>query len=364
MEPEEDCFKGLLPSLSKKAYVLAGYAVADAKKIEDKGADKEEAANGEEAPKTDTAEKNELAEPTPKDLAEFVKDPFTAILKKRLGIAVEGYRDKTLEEASPLGVPKGPTLWDLQKELVKGGFDTAFSTGQKEALLPCEFLGEFARQQFDEQRRWCNENITNDVRAALEPAPENCVVTICRKFDPGTRERPITLPPDAVLEPLFVRLARFVQEEQTESLGITINVINVDAKKIGTWMWNVSRKEASEYYEGVRNCYRSFLVGKHGANNTLPYFTYAELRKYLRTAEAVNSNPDWMSAAKSMVNERNDYHKEKGKSFNSGIVIKKVTDEFKRDPTANDLIDLFNVLYWLPLFKKKAEATAANGGAR
>ena len=71
-----------------------------------------------------------------------------------------------------------------------------------------------------------------------------------------------------------------------------------------------------------------------------------------------------MSAAKSMVDERNDYHKEKGKSFNSGIVIKKVTDEFKRDPTANDLIDLFNVLYWLPLFKKKAEATAANGGAR
>ena len=48
-EQEEDCFKGLLPSLSRKAYALAGYDVANKNKIENKGADKEDVAQAEEA---------------------------------------------------------------------------------------------------------------------------------------------------------------------------------------------------------------------------------------------------------------------------------------------------------------------------
>ena len=380
MEPEEDCFKGLLPSLSKKAYALAGYAVADVKKIEDKGADKEEAAKAEEAPKTDTAEKNELAEPTPKDLAEFVKDPFTAILKKRLGIAVEGYRDKTLEEASPLGVPDGPKLWDLQKEIVLKHFGTVFDRKQIESYIPTEFLGDFAKGKLAGLVQFweTTESVSDQDRAILESGQSDDELSVvCKPFSDGTEDEPISLPPDAVLLPLFEFLKKHkdVDVKTKTKYEFMVKVLDVAnggtytkgkrkglTKGIGCWKYNLdfADPQVAGYYDAVAAEYKRFVVAWDDGGE-YPSVTYDELREQLKTKAKLGA-VNWNLTASEIVRERKE-SQQQGSSFNSNLVVSRVTDVFKRDPSGADVERIFKILFWLPMSVEK-EPTAIKGGAR
>ena len=379
-EPEEDCFKGLLPSLSKKAYALAGYAVDDAKKIEDKGADKDEAAKAEEAPKPDPAEKNELAEPTPKDLAEFVKDPFTAILKKRLGIAVEGYRDKTLEEASPLGVPKGPTLWDLQKEIVLKHFGTVFDRKQIESYIPTAFLGDFAKGKLAEVVKFWEktELVSDQDRAILESGQlDDELSVVCKPFSDGTEDKPISLPPDAVLLPLFEFLKKHkdVDVKTKTKYEFKVKVLDVAnggtykkgkreglPKGIGCWKYNLdfADPQVAGYYDAVAAEYKRFVVAWDDGGE-YPSVTYDELREQLKTKAKLGA-VSWNLTASEIVRERKE-SQQHGSSFNSNLVVSRVTDVFKRDPSGADVERFFKKLFWLPMSVEK-EPTAIKGGAR
>ena len=379
-EPEEDCFKGLLPSRSKKAYVLAGYAVGDAKKIEDNGADKDEVAKVEEAPKTDTAEKNELAEPTPKDLAEFVKDPFTAILKRRLGIAVEGYRDKTLEEASPLGVSKGPALWDLQKEIVLKHFGTVFDRKQIESCVPTEFLGDFAKGKLaDVVQFWeTTESVSDRDRAILESGQsDDDLSVVCKPFSDGTEAEPISLPPDAVLLPLFEFLKKHkdVDVKTKTKYEFKVKVLDVAnggtykkgerkdlPKGIGCWKYNLdfADPQVAGYYDAVAAEYKRFVVAWDDGGE-YPSVTYDELREQLKTKAKLGA-VSWNQIASEIVRERNE-SQQQGSSFNSNLVVSRVTDVFKRDPYGADIERFFKKLFWLPMSVEN-ELSAINGGAR
>ena len=53
-------------------------------------------------------------------VAEFLKSPFDTVLKRRLGIATEGFRDRELDVDPPLGVPGGPAEWELQGAALDG----------------------------------------------------------------------------------------------------------------------------------------------------------------------------------------------------------------------------------------------------
>ena len=293
-EQEEDCFKGLLPSFSEKAYTLAGRISADTKKIEDKDTSKGETpkAGGEEAPTTDTAEKNPLAEPTPKDLAEFVKDPFTAILKRRLGIATEGYRNHVLDEASPLGVRDGEPLWDLQKEMVLKRFDPAFADKQKRADAPRGFLGDFEHKKLSTPVLFWEKTteVTKQDREILASgqATEELSV-VCKPFPDGGDD-PITLPPDAVLIPLFERLKKCKDKGFEGRLVFQVKVLDVAGEKIGLWRFDLdfSKAAVSGYYEAVKSMFLDYLTCKELAGEKLDSylsFTYKELLECLRTPE-------------------------------------------------------------------------------
>ncbi len=360
----EDCFKGLLPSLSKKAYALAGYVVADTKKIEDKGADKEGATKAEESPRANTAEKNEFVEPTPKDLAEFVKDPFTAILKRRLGIATEGYRDHTLDDASPLGVQDGEPMWKLQNEIAKGEecFKAAFPCGQKKANAPTDFLGDFERSQFDENVEWANTHIDERSRKILQTGADtdqDQLAVICRDYKQKAGHEDIKIPPAAVLEPLFVRLSECFDQKKDDAVTFTVEVIDVGKKKAkrqsktvgkkGSWTWRLTNSEAVSYYKAVIDCYKTFL-SKANDMGTFPSVTYDKLREYFVTKENVPSNDeDWERAAKvSIEDEENEYWRDKG--FNKDTVVSHVVKDFKREPTGPELRELFEAIYKSPMW--------------
>ena len=360
-EQVEDCFKGLLPSFSKKAHALAGYVVADKNKNEDKGADKEDVSKAEEVPRIDTAEKNELAEPTPKDLAEFVKDPFTAILKRRLGIETEGYRDHTLDDASPLGVRDGEPMWTLQNEIAKGEeyFKAAFSHGQKKANAPIDFLGEFEKSQFVDNVTWAAVNIDEGSREILQTgADTKQLAVICRGYKQKVKRTVIEIPPAAVLEPLFVRLSKCIDQKKDDTVTFTVEVIDVGKKKarnqsktVGkkdSWTWSLTNSEAVSYYKLVIDCYKTFL-SRANDMGMFPSVTYEKLREYFITTENVPSNDEaWARAARgSIEDEENEYWKDKG--FNKDTVVSHVVKDFKREPTGPELRELFEALYKRPM---------------
>ena len=340
------CFAGLLPSYSEPAYVLAG---------------KMEAPKRARVAMESGGEVKELAEPTPKDLAAFVKDPFTAILKRRLGIATEGYRDHCVDDATPLGVRSGPPLWKLQEEIAKGKFEEAFRNGQGEANIPCEFLGDFAKGKFGKAVEWA-KTIGAEDRSLIgdRSAVSDKKAVVCRPYEMGAEENPINLPPDTVLEPLMTRLSRCKGGDK-EDVDFTIVVINVEKRSMDSWQWQMSAKDAQDYYDMVKDCYTKCL--SESKDGRLPSFTYGELRNVIRTnTNAQDAELDWTSVARELLGNRNGFSAG-GKTFNSAPVVEKVAEAFEREPTGKDLKDMFARLFAVPMTGKPVDEDEGNGGA-
>ena len=343
-EAVESCFAGLLPSYSEPAYVLAG---------------KMEAPKRARPAVESDGEMKEIAEPTPKDLAAFVKDPFTAILKRRLGIATEGYRDHCVDDATPLGVQSGSPLWKLQEEIVKGKFEEAFRNGQGEANIPCSFLGVFAKGRLGPTVEWANKTIGEEDRPLIGDgsAGSDTRAVVCRSYKMGTKKNPIDLRPDAVLEPLMKRLSRC----KGEDVDFTVVAIDVKEQTVVSWQWQLSAKDASDYYDTVKDCYMKCL--SESKDGRIPSFTYGELRNVIKTnMNAQDAGLDWTSVARELLGNRND-SSAGAKTFSSAPVIEKVAEVFEREPTGNDLKDMFVKLFAVPMTGKPMVKNEENGGA-
>ena len=363
----DECFSGILPTYSKRAYVLAGFK-------------EPKSAKECEAPATDgsgavEAEKQELGEPTPKDLAEFVKDPFTAILKQRLGIATEGYRDHTFDDASPLGVRDGKPLFELQDQIAQGCFGTAFPREQNKANVPNDFLGNFEKDQFAANNAWALTNIDKDMRRLLQSGgATDREAIVCRGYKKVTKNREIiTIPPEAVLEALFVRLSKCHQSQQKDDpFTFTVIVIDVGKKKakntsvnVGkkdAWTWNLTNTDAIAYYDRVVDYYKKYISKKYlsstDVTDAYPSVTYKDIRDYLITKDSVPSNPGaWERLANGICEDKdNEYWDEKG--FNKDTVISHIVRGFKRQPTGAEMKKLFETLYKIPM------SGEMNGGAQ
>ena len=367
-----ECFSGILPTYSKRAYVLAGLK-------------EPESAKECEAPATDgtgvvEAVKQELGEPTPKDLAEFVKDPFTAILKRRLGIATEGYRDHTLDDASPLGVQKGPPLRELQKNILLGNFLDAFKQGQNRAFVPTDFLGGFAKTKLAEiVNFWRTSNaVTDQDRTILASGVSSDTYSaVCGRFSDGTEKDPITLPPCTILAPLLERLKKCKDEGFRGKLEFRVKVFDVEnggvykkgvrkgmMKGIGCWKFNLdfSDPNVAGYYDTVLTEYKRFTATRE-RDGTYPAFTYDELREYLKSPVGFTSDSmDWNVSARAIALARTGYYAS-GNAFDNSPVVSRIAEDFKREPTGNDLKELFKKLYLLPMSGIK-EVMVVKGGVK
>ena len=367
-----ECFSGILPTYSKRAYVLAGFK-------------EPESAKECEAPATDgsgleEAVKQELGEPTPKDLAEFVKDPFTAILKRRLGIATEGYRDHTFDDASPLGVRDGKPLFELQDQIAQGCFGTAFPREQNKANVPNDFLGNFEKDQFAANNAWALTSIDEDMRQLLQSGgATDREAIVCQSYKIVKDWQTITIPPEAVLEALFVRLSKCKHHSQHEedrqddrAITFTVHVVDVGKKKakntsasVGkkdAWTWNLTNTDAIAYYDRVVDCYKKYISKKYllstDVTDAYPSVTYKDIRDYLITKDSIPSNPGaWENLANGICEDKdNEYWNEKG--FNKDTVVSHIVRGFKRQPTGAEMKELFETLYKIPM------SGEMNGGAQ
>lgn len=345
---KKDCFSGLLPTYSRFAFVLAGL-------MEDTKENKDDSAS--------TQEQEEQSEPTPKDLAEFVKNPFTAILKRRLGIATTGYREQSIDDASPLEVVSGPVQWELETEIVKGNFAQAFQKAQRKGKIPTGALGDFVKKQYDDPTdqehphpvQWAEQNVSKEDRELLDdPAHNPNRVIVCRNFDEGTRNEPITIPSDAVLEPLFARLAQ-AKKENKSGFDFSVKVIDVKKKKCAEWKWTIN---ALDYYDTVVHAYKNWLAtGKEG---TYPDITYGELRKELKDCPSDRQTVDWWKQKATNLSENKLSYDGNKNDFDNSPVVDKIVEDFRREPTGEDLKNLFEVLFCLPMAGEK-DATDNNG---
>ena len=372
-----ECFAGILPTYSKRAYILSGRktrnVVTPVVAVDDGGH------------KTSAPEKIELEEPTAKDLAEFVKDPFAAILKRRLGIAVKGYRDHTLSDASPLGIPKGPVEWELEREIVIGNFENAFAGGMQKAQVPDGILREFAQKRIsDVVNYWKDDQCLTKKECEIlkNRRPTNELAVVCKSFKDSKDRTHIELPPSAVLEFLFERL-KTARENKEEKLTFAVKVFNVKGMEFGCWQWNLDLENkradnyAGDYYEAVRSMYLGFLARAENYDSC-PSLRYDDLREHLITREAYKKlcdylgreNDDavrskWQEEARLLsLNQADDeyFNKKNENSFDNGIVIKHVMRDFKRFVTGDDLRQMFEVLYKVPMSGE--EQKIADGGAR
>lgn len=110
---KDSYFAGLLPTYYDKERELAGKIASVLQKEPDEVSLE---STGENLGEDDGVERISV---TAKELAEFIKSPLRGIMRFRLGIAVEGDRDDSIEDVAPLELPStGPVRWEYEKQFL------------------------------------------------------------------------------------------------------------------------------------------------------------------------------------------------------------------------------------------------------
>lgn len=284
-------------------------------------------------------EKMKQTEPTAKDFAEFVKDPYEGVFSRRFKIDKEAYRDNVINEATPLGVPKGPPQWELEKAMMKKELPTSFKAAEDCAEVPTSYLGAFARTKLESHQIWADQNISDEDRKILKgEVEESAYSLVCRYFNPGTDDEPITIPPSAVLEPFYERLVRYIQSGVEADFELKIRVIAFDVVVL-TWEWKIQRMEAEAHLQNILTWYGKVPLA----------VSYDELRKVLQKVDnAYVQDAEWGGYAAGIMAER----EKNWKKVRSGLVIGQNLNRWRREPDGLALKELFEKIFKLPMSGK------------
>ena len=327
-----------------------------------------------------------------KELAEFLKSPVNAVLRYQLGIGVEGYRDRELDVDSPLGVSGGPAKWELEGAVLgeEGGLDRLFREMQLAGQLPMGFMGDFAKVRFiaetlpalDMLRSFAaafgvkegvdltsRQRVPATVRSAagtetkvqyvaeipnwVEAEDGVSVLVTGWLKDISDKSRPI----DRTLAPFIAFLMNLASNPETDASAprsLRVGVVDVANVKTAVWRWNVSPKDAREYLERLTARYWAFL---DGAKRPSEYVDFA-YKKLARALEP-DSGGDWDGILARLTAE--DWNGGAKGDFNSALVVEQSVEAYRRDPNAEELKDLYEKFYRLPM--SGIMATDGNGGA-
>lgn len=278
-------------------------------------------------------------EPTAKDFAEFVKDPYEGVFCRRFKIDKEIYRDNVINEATPLGVSKGPPLWELEKAVMKKELPTSFKAAEDCAEVPTSYLGAFAKSKLEAHQAWADQNISEDDRKIMKSETEASAYSlVCRYFNPGTEDEPITIPPSAVLEPFYERLIRYIRSGVEDDFEWQIRVIAFGVAVL-TWEWKIRRKEAEVHLQNIRTWYGKVPLA----------VSYDELRKVLQKKDNAYVNAaEWGGYAAGIMAAREMNRKK----VRSGLVISQNLNRWRREPDGPALKELFKKIFELPMSGK------------
>lgn len=314
---------------------------------------------------------------TVRELAEFVKSPMQAVMRFRLGIAQAGYRDKSLDPESPLGLPSGPQLWDFQTRMLDPEFAEQFDatyddlSWRGKAPARGQVLGDFSRQQLKEQLDGIDESVRSFVAGyALADGIENILhvhysvkaesgVTVevdgeipNWKFDAATGEqvvlttgglgsdkKALAIPVDRTLEPFIGCLMKAVAEGHR--VKIRVGDVDVQKGKFAVWQWEFEPVNAAEYIKSVVEDYLDYL---RDSTAGMVDFSY---RKLSSAVEKIPPQKEWGKILVSLGEK--DYSQGNGEFDRSLVIGETLTDVCCLPGSEEKLKELYDRRYALPM---------------
>ncbi len=387
---------GILPTYSRIARMIAARRDAPASRS-DAGSQvsvTSDAARGDSCTPAETARREVSA----RELAEFLKSPFNAVMRYRFGIAIEGYRDTELDLDSPLSIADGPVKWGLEGAWLEGEGDSdgPFRTLQLSGQAPRGFLGDFAKEKFDasladakqallafaasfgfDGNADCTsrQNLPVTIERGREPAVNVCYTSATPNWhEDGAevsvlvtgflKDQNVKLPPERTLEPFLGFLMHAAkQDDGQRPHTLRMGVISIGTGETACWRWTVKPGEAREYLDRLTLRYLAYLETPQGDEGYVD-FTY---KKLARAMSETQSDPDgeidWEDVLSRLTAE--DYNSGGG-GFDKSLVVEQAVEKYQRAPTVDELKAIYAESYWLPLSGKKEESgeEEAEGGAQ
>jgi len=327
-----------------------------------------------------------------KELSAFLKSPMNAVFRFRFGISVEGYRDNELEVDSPLGISSGPVQWELEGASLgeADDLDGLFRRMQLAGQMPTGFIGDFAKKMFCEDVQAFAEELRSfaaafGVKEGVDLTSRQRVPATI-KFADGTTakgqyvaETPNWVesedgvsvlvtgglrdlaknarPTDRTLAPFMAFLMNLANDSGLGAdapRSLRVGVIDIANGKTAVWQWSVSPKVARDYLERLTARYLTFL---DVAARPLAYvdFTYGKLAGAL----GLNPGENWDGVLEKLTAESRSGGA-KGE-FSNALVVESALAAHRRNPTAEELKDLYEKFYRLPM--SGVLASDGNGGA-
>ena len=377
---------GILPTYSRIARMIAGRR--------DVPASRQDVDAQECLPSAETARREVSAH----ELAEFLKSPFNAVMRYRFGIAIEGYRDTELDIDSPLGIAEGPVEWGLEGAWLEGEGDSdgPFRTLQLSGQAPRGFLGDFAKERFDAGLADAKQALLAFAASfgfdgsADNTSRQNLPVTIERGREPavnvrytsatpnwhedGTevsvlvtgflKDQNVKLPPERTLEPLLGFLMHVAKQDQDHGdYTLRVGVISIGTGETACWRWTVTPVDARDYLDRLTLRYLTYLETPHGVDGYVDFAYKKFARAMSETQPGPDGGVDWEDVLSRLTAE--DYNWGGG-GFDKSLVVEQTVEKYRRDPTTDELKDVYVESYLLPLAgkKEKSREDEAEGGAQ
>ena len=321
----DDPFAGLLPTYSPVARSIAGERYLP-----------------RERPPLPLVDLGEIpaVDATPHMAAELIRDPFRAVMRYHLGIAVEGYQGNDLESESPLEIAGGPSLWGFQQQLVESdaSVETLYREAQMTGMVPNGFLGEYSQRNFIAQ---CEG--LEDARAFARTFEPNAYrKLVCGYFGEETN------PPSTLLEAFCEAVNTLRNDsargpEDSQKIEIGVICFTGEGVKTAVWEWNLSQKDAASFYDRVNWCYEDYLQNPAEEDQMYASVRYTDFMKgYERPGDFWNQKEldQALSAGLDKAAQIQDNRRWSGESsFNNDLTIEQAIAGRVRLPEVEEFKD-------------------------
>ena len=353
---KDDAFAGILPTYSKVARQMFMEAGREESAAEEAGGRVAEGG---------------LVEWSAKDLAEFLREPLRAMLKRRFGIREERYEANELEEDSPLGIASGLQTWELEGVWLAGGdLDEAFRGEKLRGRLRGGFLGEFAKGKFEAMMEknekfrpfiegFRGEKVNGGARGVweCEGAGAGVVRLVEGKVDWIGDERGLAVLmargivddgcfPGSVIEVLMSFLIWVANEGGEAVRVLRVGILDMKKKKACTWVWEVAPVEARDYLRGLVRGMLEYWAGPKDGDGKYVNFEYAKLCK---ASQAIRGN-DWAA----VVEKLGEVGHNGGQRHDCDLAVEDAVKRYYRLPTAKEIEGIYAALYRF-IFEGKIE---------
>ncbi len=337
---------------------------------------------------------------TAKELAEFLESPLRATLRRQHGIAVEGYRDGSIDADVPLEIASGPTSWEFQRAVLNAVPDDPAATDIKgvykdfsdrgclpepDGMFGCyalkkataELAGDAARREsLGALKRFADgfrldKGVRPDPVRVLVPARtgtdgtlERCEILYTGQTSgwiqsgDGLASRALVFnrcgdarkskgevglanfPPKAVLEPLVTWLIMVAGKEDARRYSLRVGIADMDQMLYNGWTWDRTPMDARAYIDGLADEYLKYLANPDADGCYLDY-GYSDMAKALENAIKMKmiggTTPKDDDEWKKVLDAFSaDDCRRGGDGFNSNLVIERVVGPLSRMPENNE----------------------------